>query len=106
MEAIVSNTNINRNTGKFLNTSCSYTGCLKKNIYNSIANVTVWRVLRKRFHLKVYKLSIVHGVERWIVCTPLSVNVFETLSTKKHLEYHCKALLVTSYVTNETHIEP
>jgi hypothetical protein len=33
------------------------TGCLKKELYNSIPNVTVWRVLRKRWHLKAYKLS-------------------------------------------------
>jgi hypothetical protein len=35
---------------------------------------------------------VTHGVERWIVCTPLSVNVFVTLATQQHLEYHCKAL--------------
>jgi hypothetical protein len=27
-------------------------------------------------------------LERWIVCTPLSVNVFVTLATQKHLEYY------------------
>jgi hypothetical protein len=27
-------------------------------------------------NLKEYKLTIVQRVERWIVCTPLSVNVF------------------------------
>jgi hypothetical protein len=36
--------------------------------------------VKKRLHLKVYKLSIVQGVERWIVCTPLSVNVFVILA--------------------------
>jgi hypothetical protein len=30
-------------------------------LYNGIANVTLWRVLRKRLHLKEYKL------ERWAV---------------------------------------
>jgi hypothetical protein len=32
----------------------------KKELYNVIPNVAVWRVLRKRLHLKAYKLSIVH----------------------------------------------
>jgi hypothetical protein len=37
-------------------TSTGNPGCLKKNF---IQNVAVWRVLRKRLHLKAYKLSIV-----------------------------------------------
>jgi hypothetical protein len=45
----------------------------QKELYNSIPNVTVWRVLRKRLHLKAYKLSIVQHLERFIACTPLSV---------------------------------
>jgi hypothetical protein len=44
----------------------------QKKLYDDIPSVIVWRVLRKRLHLKVYKLSIVQGVEQWIVCTPLS----------------------------------
>jgi hypothetical protein len=44
----------------------------QKELYNVIPNVTVWPVLRKLLHLKTYKLFIVQGVERWIVCTPLS----------------------------------
>jgi hypothetical protein len=47
----------------------------QKELYNVIPNVAVWRVLRKRLHLKMYKLSIIQGVKRWIVCTPLIVNV-------------------------------
>jgi hypothetical protein len=35
----------------------------KKELYNGILNVAVWRVLRKRLYLKAYKLSIVQGVE-------------------------------------------
>jgi hypothetical protein len=31
----------------------------QKELYNGIPNVTVWRALRKRLHLKEYKLSIV-----------------------------------------------
>jgi hypothetical protein len=34
-------------------------------------------------------------MERWIVCMPLSVNVFITLRTQQHLEYHYKALFET-----------
>jgi hypothetical protein len=53
----------------------------QKELYNGIPNVTVWRVLRKRLHVKVYKLSIVQHLERWIDCTPLSVKtVFNALT--------------------------
>jgi hypothetical protein len=48
----------------------------------------------------------VQDVEQWIVYTPLSVNVFVTLATQKHLEYHCKALFETPRITSESHIEP
>jgi hypothetical protein len=33
----------------------------QKELYSGIPNVTVWSVLRKRLHLKAYKLSIVKG---------------------------------------------
>jgi hypothetical protein len=33
----------------------------QKELHNGIPNGTVWWVLRKRLHLKVYKLSIVQG---------------------------------------------
>jgi hypothetical protein len=56
----------------------------KKELYNGIPNVTVWRVLRKRLRLKVYK--------RLMIFMPLSVNIFVTLATQQHLEYHCTAL--------------
>jgi hypothetical protein len=45
-------------------------------------------------------------LEKWIVCTPLSVNVFLTLATQEHLEYHYKALFETPYITNGSQIEP
>jgi hypothetical protein len=54
----------------------------QKEIYNGIPNVTVLRVLRKRLHLNAHKLSIVQYMERSIVCTPLSVNVFVTLARR------------------------
>jgi hypothetical protein len=37
----------------------------------------------------------IQGAERWIFCTPLSVNVFVTLAIEQHTEYHCKALFET-----------
>jgi hypothetical protein len=60
----------------------------QKERYNGIRNVTVWRVLRKRLHLKVYKLSIVQhqGVDLPI--------------------YHCKALFETLCITSGSDIEP
>jgi hypothetical protein len=59
----------------------------------------VWRVLLKRLYLKEHKLYIVQDVERWIVCTNLIINVFVTLATQQHLEYHRKALFETSCIT-------
>jgi hypothetical protein len=70
----------------------------KKKRYNGIRNLTVWRVLRKRLHLKKCKLAI--------VCTPLSVNVFVTLATQQHLQYHCKTFFETPCIIIESHIEP
>jgi hypothetical protein len=49
----------------------------QKELYNIIPNVCI------------------QGVERWIICTPLSGNVFVTLATQRS-EYHCKALFETS----------
>jgi hypothetical protein len=51
----------------------------QKELYSGIPNVIVWRLLRNRLHLEVYILSFVEDVERWIVCTPLDLNVFVTL---------------------------
>jgi hypothetical protein len=39
-----------------------------------------------------------HHLERWMVCTHLSANVFVTLATQLHLEYHCKAPFETSCI--------
>jgi hypothetical protein len=44
-------------------------------------------VYATRLHLKACKLYIIQRLERWAVCTPLSVNVFVTLATQQHLEY-------------------
>jgi hypothetical protein len=46
--------------------------CLKKN-FTMIFQVLVLRVLQNRLHLKAYK-----HLEQWIICTPVSVNVFVT----------------------------
>jgi hypothetical protein len=59
-----------------------YTGCLKISFTVVFQMLTVWLMLRKYLHLNAYKLSIVQGVERWIACTPLSVNVFVTFDTQ------------------------
>jgi hypothetical protein len=74
--------------------------------YNGIPNVSVWLVLQKRLYLKAYKLSIVENLERRIVCTPVSINVFVTPATQQHLEYHLKAVFETACITTESHIEP
>jgi hypothetical protein len=47
--------------------STESTACLKNELYNGNPNATVRRVLRKPLHLKAYKLSIVEGIERWII---------------------------------------
>jgi hypothetical protein len=40
-------------------------------------------------------ILILHSVEQWIVCTPLSVKVFVTLATRQHFEYRCKNIFET-----------
>jgi hypothetical protein len=50
----------------------------------------VRRILRKRSHLKAYKLPIIQHLQSWIVCTPLSVNFLVTLATEQLLEYPLK----------------
>jgi hypothetical protein len=49
-------------SNKFLLISLILYMVLQKEFCNDIPNVTVWRVLRKRLHLKAYKLPIVQGV--------------------------------------------
>jgi hypothetical protein len=44
---------------RFNVTSTGNEGCLKKESYNSIPNVILWRMLWKRLKLKAYKLFIV-----------------------------------------------
>jgi hypothetical protein len=67
---------------RFNATSTGNAGCLKIELHNGIPNIAVWRALRKSLHLKVYKLSIIQDVERWRVCTSLSMNVFVVLATQ------------------------
>jgi hypothetical protein len=64
----------------------------QKKFCNVTPNDTLRRVLRKRLHLKAYKLSFVQGV-------------FVALATKYHLECHCKALFETSCNTVGSHIQ-
>jgi hypothetical protein len=59
-------------------------------------------------YLQPADISRIYGngsVERWTVCTPLSVSVFATV-TQQYLEYHCKAHFETPYITSGSHIEP
>jgi hypothetical protein len=49
----------------------------------------------------IIALLTVQDVERSIVCTPLSVNVFVKTAT-----YYCKALSETPCITGGSHIEP
>jgi hypothetical protein len=54
----------------------------RKELYNGIPNAALWRVLRKRLHLKAYKLSPLQHLERWIVCT-LQVSHFHNILFSK-----------------------
>jgi hypothetical protein len=84
----------------FLRVSCSMKGksgflvrVFQKELDNGIPNFTVRRLWRKHLHLEASKWSIVQHLERWIVCTSLSVTFFVTLATQWHLKYHCKTIL-------------
>jgi hypothetical protein len=63
----------------------------QKELFNSIPTITAWRVLRKRLHLKAYKLSIVQGIG----ITLASVRLYEDFneifsqepSTKIQIEF-------------------
>jgi hypothetical protein len=59
-----------------------YYRVFQKELYNGTPNDIVWRVLRKPLHFKAYKLFTVKYLELWIICTPLSVNIFVTLATQ------------------------
>jgi hypothetical protein len=37
----------------------------KKELYNGVPNITVWKLLRKRLYLGTYKLSIVQHSNIW-----------------------------------------
>jgi hypothetical protein len=53
---------------------------VSKELYNGIPNVTVWRALRKRLHLKVYKLFIVQHLEATcIFVVPKKLHVVQDL---------------------------
>jgi hypothetical protein len=43
---------------------------VSKQLYNGIPNVTVWRVLRKRLHVKTHKLSIVQQWSEFLATDP------------------------------------
>jgi hypothetical protein len=69
------------------------TGCSKKSftmvfqtlnicsfVRQCIPNVTLWPVLRKRLHLKAYKLSIVEDAERQPLVGEVSANLLRRVS--------------------------
>jgi hypothetical protein len=60
---------------------------VSRELYNGIPNVTVWRALRKRLHLEVYKR-------------------FRNIRYTVKLEYHCNALSETLCIANGILIEP
>jgi hypothetical protein len=68
---------------------------VSKKSFTMVFQMLLRGALRKHLHLKPYKLSFDQGVEWWIACTPISINVFVTPATKQHLKYHCKALFET-----------
>jgi hypothetical protein len=103
----------------YCNTECIHR-CIyrlfQKELYSGIPNVTAWRVLRRRLHffffeffklfisnqnyIRFYKLICWNSVRRakayvkwWIVCTPLSVNIFLTIATQWHLDYRIFVIL-------------
>jgi hypothetical protein len=45
-----------------------------------------------------------YNLERWIFCTPLSVNVSVTLTTEQHLEYNCKIFFETPCIISGSHM--
>jgi hypothetical protein len=82
-------------------------------LYHLAMNVVRPRSSQHGMRISVYAdvlisfwVLLFQGVERWIVCTPLSVNVFVTIATHQHLEYHCKALFEIPCITSGSHIEP
>jgi hypothetical protein len=50
----------------------------------------------EHYEIVYFLLSIAQGVEQWIVCMPSRVNVFITLATQQHLDYHYKALFLNT----------
>jgi hypothetical protein len=77
----------------------------KQNRGRSFPSTSVYSHTHALHSLSTIVQHDVQGVERRIVCTPLSVNVFVTLATQQHLKYHCKALFETLCITSESHTE-
>jgi hypothetical protein len=46
-----------------------------------------------------------HTNYAFVVCTPISVKIFVTISTEQYLDYFCKALFETSCIKSRSHIE-
>jgi hypothetical protein len=79
---------------------CKIIKGVSKGTLNGNRNVTVWRVLRNRLHLKVHK--------HWFQprCWPMdSLYVFVILAAQWHFEYHFRALFEIPCITSVSHIE-
>jgi hypothetical protein len=64
--------------------------------------VQLYRVFQQELYSHIPNVTYKH---RWIVCTPLSLNIFVTLASQYHLEYHCIALFETPRITIGSRIE-
>jgi hypothetical protein len=84
--------------------SRTYTRCFKKEVYNCIRNVTVWRVLRKRL-LKC--VQIIRCSTPWKMDSLYALKCKHFRNTRRTVtvEYHCKALFETPCVISGRCIE-
>jgi hypothetical protein len=96
-------TDICRTTALSMST-CAYEiySVFKKELYSDIPNVTAWRVLRKRLHLKAYKLSTLSKMDSLYAFNYKSfLNIRHTVTFGipflKHPALPVKATLKHSY---------
>jgi hypothetical protein len=86
--------------------SCSKTHRFTWDTYGSMWLPLVMKGVSKRalqYYSKCCCVASVKETSTLKVCTPLSVNVFVTLATQQHMEYHCKALFETLCIWKSGH---
>jgi hypothetical protein len=80
----------------------------QKELYNGIPNVNVWRVLRKRLHLKADKLSIVERLKNYTAgecpCTHWIGGWVKIWLCKFQISCFCTKIKMSSYKATETRI--